>query len=103
MSDICKVWKNSPLKCGFRSISQNTLKDPDLVVGGSKNLKLSRKTCFGASFQKNILSSFLLFSSVFYQDNLSDSGRKEIASSTARNFDNSWLLYVKFPETINFC
>ena len=79
------------------------LKDRHFVVGGSKNLKLSPNTCFGVSFQKNVLSSFLLFSSVCYQDDLSDSERNEIASSTARNFNNSWLLYVKFSETINLC
>ena len=74
------------------------LKESHFVVGGSKNLKLSRNTCFGASFQKNILSSFLLFWSVFYQDDISDSERNEIASSTACNFNNSWLLYIKFLE-----
>ena len=79
------------------------LKDRHFLVGGSKNLKLSPNTCFGVSFQKNVLSSFLLFSSVCYQDDLSDSERNEIASSTARNFNNSWLLYVKFSETINLC
>ena len=68
------------------------LKDRHFVVDRSKNLKHSRNTCFGASFQKNILSSFLLFWSVFYQDDIGDSERNEIASSTARNFNNSWLL-----------
>ena len=77
-------------------------KGPSFCGGGSKILKLSRNTCFGTSFQKNILSSFL-FSSVFYQDDLSDSERNEIASSTARNFNNSWLSYVKFSETSNLC
>ena len=90
----------------FREISVNfakSLKNRHFLVGGSKNLKHSRNTCFSVSFQKNILSSFLLFLSVFYQGNLSDSERNEIASSTARNFNNSWLLYVKFSETINLC
>ena len=31
------------------------LKDRYFVVGGSKNLKLSPNTCFGVSFQKNVL------------------------------------------------
>ena len=57
--------------------------------GGSKNLKLSTKAFFGVSFQKNVLSSFLLFSSVRYQDDLSYSERNEIASLTARNFNNN--------------
>ena len=66
-----------------------SLKVYHFVVGGSKNLKLSPNNCFGVSFQKNVLSSFLLFLSVCYQDDLSDSERKEIASLTARNFNNS--------------
>ena len=90
------------LNLGFRSISQKILKDCHFVVDGSKNLKLSTNTCFGVSFQKNVLSSFLLFLSVCYQDDLSDSERNEIASSTARNFNKSWLLYVKFSETLKY-
>ena len=70
------------------------LKDRHFVVGGSKNLKLSPNTCFGVSFQKNVLSSFLLFSSVCYQDDLSDSKRNEIASSTARNFNKPFPKYL---------
>ena len=73
------------------------------MVGGSKNLKLSTNTCIGVSFQKNLFSSFLLFLSVCYQDDLSNSERNEIASLKVRNFNNSWLLYVKFSEKINFC
>ena len=64
-------------------------KDPHFVVGGSKNLKLLPNACFGVSFQKNVLWSFLLFSSFFYQDDLNDSERNEIASLIARNFDNN--------------
>ena len=79
----------------------NKLKSSHFVVGGSKNLKLSTSTCFGVNFQKNVLPSFLLFSSVCYQDDLSDCERNEIASSTARNFNNSRLLYVKYSETIH--
>ena len=91
------------IKIWFPFNFAKNLKDRHFVVGGSKNLKLSPNTCFGVSFQKNVLSSFLLFSSVCYQDDLSDSKRNEIASSAARNFNKSWLLYVKFSETINLC
>ena len=66
-----------------------TLKDCCFVLGGLKNLKLSKKAFFGVSFQKNVLWSFLLFSSFFYQDDLNDSERNEIASLIARNFDNN--------------
>ena len=59
------------------------------MVGGSKDLKFLTNTCFSVIFQKNVLSSFLLFSSVCYQDDLNDSERNEIASSAVRNFNNS--------------
>ena len=60
--------------------SAKHLKNRDFVVRESKNLKLSTNTCFGVSFQKNVLLSFLLFLSIFYQDDLSDREGNEIAS-----------------------
>ena len=68
---------------------RKNLKNRHCVVGGLKTLKLSTNTCFGASFQKNVFSSLLLFLSVCYQDELSDSERNKIASLSARNFNNS--------------
>ena len=92
------------IKMWFPFNFAKNLKDRHFVVGGSKNLKLSTNTCFGVSFQKkNVFSRLLLVPSVCYQDDLSDSKRNEMASSTARKFNNSWLLYVKFSETINLC
>ena len=91
------------IKMWFSFIFAKDLKDRHFVVGVSKNLKLSTNTCFGVSLQKNVLSSFLLFLSVCYQDDLGDSERNETASLTARNFNNSWLLYVKFSDGINLC
>ena len=112
MLKLCKslktnVWylqsfEKLAIKMWFPFNSTKNLKDRHFVVGGSKNLKLSTNTCFGVSFQKNVSSSFLLFSSVCYQDDLSDSERNEIASSTARNFNKSWLLYVKCSETLKY-
>ena len=64
------------IKIWFPFNFAKNLKDRHFVVGGSKNLKLSPNTCFGVSFQKNVFSSFLLFSSVCYQDDLSDSERR---------------------------
>ena len=103
ISGICKV---KPfylvIKMWFPFNFAKNLKDRDFVVG---RLKTSGQTfskhLFGVSFQKNVLSSLLLFLSVCYQDDLSDSERNGI--SAARNFNNSWLLYVKFSETINLC
>ena len=77
------------------------LKDRHFVVDGSKNLKLSTNTFFSVSFQKNVLSGFLLFSFVCYQDDQIDSERNEITSSKTRN--NNCLWYVKFSEIINLC
>ena len=91
------------MKMWFPFNFAKNVKDHHFVVGGSKTFKLSTNTFFGVSFQKNVLSSLLLFLSVCYHDDLSDSERNEIASSTAHNFNNSWLLYVKFSETINLC
>ena len=80
------------IKMWFPFNFAKNLKNQHFVVSGSKNLKLSPYTHFVARFQRNILSSFLLFWSVCYYDDPSDSERNEIASSTARNFNNNWLL-----------
>ena len=82
------------IKMWFPFNFAKNLKDRHFVVGGSKTLKLLTNTCFGVSFQKNVFSSFLLFWSVCYQDDLSDSERNEIASLTTCNFNNSWLLQI---------
>ena len=99
------------IKVWFPINFAKTLKDCDFVVvvvvvvrggrGGSKSLKISTKAFFSFSFQKNVFWSFLLFSSVICQDDLSDSERHEIASLTTCNFNNNWFLYVEFLETIN--
>ena len=73
----------------FPFSAAKNLKDRHFVVGDSKTFKLATNNCFGVRFQKNILQSFLLFLSVFYQDDISKSERNESASSTARNFNNS--------------
>ena len=63
------------------------LQDRHFAVGGLTNLKLLRNTCFGVSFQMNVLPTFLLFWSVCYD--LGNSKRNEIASLTARKFNSS--------------
>ena len=55
-------------------------KGPFFCGGWVKDFETFNKTCFGVSFQKNVLWSFLLFLSVFYRGDLSDSERNEIAS-----------------------
>ena len=44
--DICEIWKNQPLKCGFGSISQKHLKDRQFMVGESKKLEIFIKHLF---------------------------------------------------------
>ena len=92
---MTKFKKQKVLLCKF----QKKFKGP--LMGGSKTLE--KNSCFGVNFQKNALLSFLPLFSVCYQDDLSDSERNKIASPTARNFNHSWLLYVKFLETIKLC
>ena len=60
--------------------------------GWVKELETFTKHLFRCYLSKNILSRFLLSSPVCYQDDLSESERNKIASSTARNFNNNWLL-----------
>ena len=103
MSDIWKSLEKLAIKIWFTFNFAKNLKNRHFVVGGSKNLKLLTDTCFGISFQKNVLPIFLLFSSACYQDDLSDSERNEIASSADCNLSNSRLLYVKCSGTINLC
>ena len=91
------------IKMWFPFSFAKKLKGRHFVVDKSKPLKLLTNTCSGASFQANLLSSFLLFFSVCYQDDQGNNERNEIASSTVRTFSNSWLLCVKFSKTIKFC
>ena len=71
--------------------------------GYVKALETFNKHFLWCQLSKNVLLSFLLISSVCYQDVLSCSERNEIASSMGRNFNNSRFLYVKFSKTINLC
>ena len=67
----------------------------------SKNLKLSPGTAIDSTFQKYILESLLLFSFVCYQVVLSCINWTKISSSTARNLNNSWLIYVTYSKMIS--
>ena len=113
MLKLCKsiktnVWylpslEKLAIKMWFPFNFAKNLKDRDFVVGGSKNLKLSTNIFFGVSFQKKCIAEFSAIFVCLLSRWLSDSERNEIASWTARNFNNSWLLYVKFSEKINLC
>ena len=60
MSDICEIGKLA-IKMWFSFNFAKNLKDRHFVVGGSKNLKLSPKTCFGVSFQTMYFRFFCYF------------------------------------------
>ena len=74
------------IKIWFPFNFAKNLKDRYFVMGESKNLKLE------ISFL--VLAFKKIYCRVFWN---------EIASSTARIFNNNWLLYGKFSETINLC
>ena len=96
MSDICEVWKYWPLKDDFCLISH-------FVVGGPKNFKLLADISFESSFQNTVLPSLLLFSCACYYVDLDNIQWNEVATSTARNLNNSWPLHLTFSSMISFC
>ena len=66
MSAIFAKFGKLTIKMWFPFNFAKRSKDRDFVVGGSKNWKLLPNTCFGVTFQKNVLPTFLLSSSVCY-------------------------------------
>ena len=73
------------------------------VVGGSKNFKLVADISFESSVQNTVLLSLLLFLCACYWIDLDDIEWNEVATSTVRNFNNSWPLYLIFLNIINLC
>ena len=92
MSDIREVWKYWPLKNGWLSLNfAHILQGCHFVVGEPKNFKLLADISFEGSLQNTVLPSLMLFLCVCY----------EVTTSTARNFNNSWPLYLNFWNMIN--
>ena len=58
---------------------------------------------FDRGFQKIVLWGLLLLSCACYYVGLDDTQWNEVATSTARNFNNSWPLYLSFSNMINLC
>ena len=59
---------------------------------------------FSESCLQNVaLSSLQLFSCASYWVDLDDFQWYEVATSTARNFNNSWPLHLNFSNMINTC
>ena len=102
MSDICEVWKYWPLKDGFRSILQ-TFYRAAILWWVDQKFKLLADISFESCLQNIALSSLQLFSCASYWVDLDDIQWNEVATSTARNFNNSWPLYLNFSNMINLC
>ena len=102
MSDIRKVWEYWPLKDGFRSISQKFYRVAILWWVDQK-FKLLSDISFESRIQYIALSSLELFSCISYYVDLDDIQWNEVATSTARNFNNSWPPYLNFWNMINLC
>ena len=56
---------------------------------------------FHSDFQNVVLANLLLSSCACYQVDLDDV--HEETTLTARNFNNNWLIYLHFSDTINLC
>ena len=102
MSYIREVWKYWSLKDGFCSISQKFTGRP-FCGGSTKNFKCLADIFFWEGFQNILLLSLLLFSFASYWPDLHDIQWNEVATSTARNFNNNWPLYLNFSNMVNFC
>ena len=72
-------------------------------MGGSKDVKLLADISFDSSIQNTVLPSLLLFLCAHYQVDLDDIQWNEVATSTTRNFNNSWTIYLIFLNIINIC
>ena len=73
------------------------------VVDGPKNFKLLVDISFESGLQNILLLSLLLFWCVCYLVDLDDIQWNEVATSTARNLNNSRPLYLNFSGIINLC
>ena len=65
---------------------------------------VGRKTSYFypiVAFKKLYRRLLLLFSCAYYKVDLDDIQSNEVATSTARNFNNSWPLYLNFSNMIN--
>ena len=72
-------------------------------MDGPKNFKLLADISFESGLQNTALPSLMLFLCSCYYVDLDDIQWNEVATSTARNFNNSWPLYLHFPNMINLC
>ena len=101
MSDICEVWKYWTLNDGFCSISQKFYR-ATILWWVDQTFKLLADISFESCLQSITLSSLQLSCASYWAD-LDDTQWNEVATSTARNFNNRWPLYLHFSNMINVC
>ena len=80
-----------------------TLQGRHFLVGSPKNFKLL-KYLFWEQPSKYRISEFTaIFMCLLLKVDLDDIQSTEVATSTARNFNNSWPIYLHFSNMINLC
>ena len=89
--------------CNFAKI----LEGCHFVVGRSENFKLLADILFESNLQNIVLSSLLLLLCACYEVHLDHIQWNEVAAWTARDFNNSWPIYLMFsnmkiPNVRNF-
>ena len=91
------------LKSWFPFNFTKLLQGCHFVVGEPKNFKLLADISFESGLQNTVLPSLLLYLCACYYVDLDDIQWNEVATSTARNFNNSWPLIFNFSNMINLC
>ena len=99
---INQVWKYWPLK-DDHSISQKFYREVIWWWVGQNSSNFYEIFPLTAALLKITLSSLLLFSCACYYVHLDDIQWNEVATSTGRGFNNSWLLYLHFSNMVNLC
>ena len=92
-------WKRQKLKTNIiNSLSQYR----HFVVSLPKKFQtFTSNPHFFSDLRKLVLSILLLFSCAYYQVDLDDLQWNEVATSTGRNFNNGWLIYLDFLNMVN--
>ena len=96
-ANLAKAANKMSFPFNFAKIS----KSRHFTVHGSTDLKLLPDTAIDSTLQKNVLASLLLFSFACYKVVVNCIKWTEIASLTASNVNNSWLIYVNYSKMIN--
>ena len=102
MSDIREVWKYCPLKDGCCSISQKFYRAA-ICGEWTKKLQTFSRHFFWEGPSKYCIAKFAAILVCLLLSWSGDIQWNEVATSTVRNFNNSWPLYLIFLNMINLC